>query len=977
MSHGFMSQTLRTSFFKTFLLAFCIWCFQISNVFAQSTGDIAFIGYNSDGDDDFSFVVLEDLPAGTDIFFTDEEWDGSAFGTGEDDIIWNTGGSTISKGTVIVFNDITANGTMTVNVGSIVQGSMNLAGSGEILFAYTSSDGNTRNVDTFIAAITNDSGANLTGTGLTQGSTAVFLTSGVDVAEFEGARDGNTKSGYISEINDIASNWTEDNGSGDQSANVLPFDSSSFTITNPPTLAFASSSYSTTEGDGTVDISVELVQSNSVAVDVYVALLGGSSTADASDLNSYTTKKVSFGSSDTDGATKTVTLTITDDSEYEGLEEAVFKLQNNTTGTIVSPSQTTLSINDNDQPDVFITEYLAAPGSDVNGDATNSSTQDEFIEIYNNEIEPVDISSWTLSDDGTTTQYTFPTDTFIPAKGSVVVFGGGDPGTYTGFFGGAVVFSAGSLSLNNSGDSPTLKDDSGSIIDETTYNSSTNDVSDVRQTLDTDAAFELHTTNGSGNYSPGLTKLQALFNEDLHVNGAAGWRMLSAPVDNWALTNLEDDIPLQGIGTDDDLNIYTDYDGSNFVAPTGTSDQLSSGNGFIVYLFNNTQSGSSELPLTIDINSGTEPSSDVSVSLHAAGDKWNLVGNPFKAPIDVTAITVPSGALASSVGQIWDHASGSYITTTTNGDKVLPWQGFFLQNSTATSITIPTSAKTTATDAQLYKSSPTENTYINFVVTGSDGSGQLMDQSTVLYFNDGATNDWDRYDAEKLSSLSWDYVLMNLKGQRDGKIVSKTQDSRPLKLDGSIHIPVEFQTTLTQGQLDVTWEMKGDIPEEWTMIFHDRNTGKQYDLKAVDKITIPVSAAIQQQQKQKGSAAPGTSVTWASNDENAYEIVISPNETTDIDQPGVEGPDEIKLLPNYPNPFNPSTQISYYLPQKSRVKLAVYNVVGQSVAVLENGVVGAGDHSVTWTATDIPSGIYIYQLEVGGEVFTRKMTLIK
>jgi hypothetical protein len=105
--------------------------------------------------------------------------------------------------------------------------------------------------------------------------------------------------------------------------------------------------------------------------------------------------------------------------------------------------------------------------------------------------------------------------------------------------------------------------------------------------------------------------------------------------------------------------------------------------------------------------------------------------------------------------------------------------------------------------------------------------------------------------------------------------------------------------------------------------------------------------------------------------------VVSPPTTTGFDDPIFEEPNAIKLLPNYPNPFNPSTQIKFFLPEKNRVKLAVYNVVGQKVAELTNGVVAAGEHSVTWTATDVPSGIYIYQLEVGSEVFTRKMTLIK
>lgn len=91
----------------------------------------------------------------------------------------------------------------------------------------------------------------------------------------------------------------------------------------------------------------------------------------------------------------------------------------------------------------------------------------------------------------------------------------------------------------------------------------------------------------------------------------------------------------------------------------------------------------------------------------------------------------------------------------------------------------------------------------------------------------------------------------------------------------------------------------------------------------------------------------------------------------------LENPVGFELFQNYPNPFNPATTISFYLPELAEVKLQVFNVVGQPIATLEQGTLNAGEHQYEWNATGYPSGMYIYQLEVGTKIMTRKMTLVK
>jgi hypothetical protein len=97
--------------------------------------------------------------------------------------------------------------------------------------------------------------------------------------------------------------------------------------------------------------------------------------------------------------------------------------------------------------------------------------------------------------------------------------------------------------------------------------------------------------------------------------------------------------------------------------------------------------------------------------------------------------------------------------------------------------------------------------------------------------------------------------------------------------------------------------------------------------------------------------------------------------------PLAEKVEEFALNANYPNPFNPSTQISYKLADAGAVTLTIYNSVGQHVATLVNEQQQAGEHSITWRAGNLSSGIYFYQIDVnaGEKQFSqrRKMLLIK
>ena len=93
-------------------------------------------------------------------------------------------------------------------------------------------------------------------------------------------------------------------------------------------------------------------------------------------------------------------------------------------------------------------------------------------------------------------------------------------------------------------------------------------------------------------------------------------------------------------------------------------------------------------------------------------------------------------------------------------------------------------------------------------------------------------------------------------------------------------------------------------------------------------------------------------------------------------------PDEPQLQQNAPNPFNSQTVLSYFLPKSGPVRLELFSITGQRVAILHQGPQQAGYHRLRWTAQDregrpLASGIYFYRLETANGILTRKLTLLR
>jgi hypothetical protein len=88
-------------------------------------------------------------------------------------------------------------------------------------------------------------------------------------------------------------------------------------------------------------------------------------------------------------------------------------------------------------------------------------------------------------------------------------------------------------------------------------------------------------------------------------------------------------------------------------------------------------------------------------------------------------------------------------------------------------------------------------------------------------------------------------------------------------------------------------------------------------------------------------------------------------------------PASFRLSPNYPNPFNPSTTITYAVPFQTPVTLKLFNLLGQEVATLVDAIEGPGSKSIRFDARDLPGGVYFYRLQAGSYSATKKLMIVK
>ncbi len=472
------------------------------------------------------------------------------------------------------------------------------------------------------------------------------------------------------------------------------------------------------------------------------------------------------------------------------------------------------------------------------------------------------------------------------------------------------------------------------------------------------------------------------------ISGNAGWRMISIPITGATVSDISDDTAIQGItggsNTGDAANIYynpaSDGTGTDgWTTPTNMSTAWGDGLGIIIYFFDNTTAGSSELPIDLDAT-GSEPSSNVAVSL---SDTFTLIGNPFQSNIEIDDISgnglgvgLLKGGLVSPV-KVWDDANSTYQSFNFNQSLILSeWQAFFLERdetlgTVANTLTIPTSSKTASSaDIEIFsKASTTSWREIDLKLFVQD----KKDFENKLYFTTGSHEGRDSFDGSKLSSLNGSPTIAFVQDFGEGKVLL-SQDARALDPETIQEYFMEINDAGVSGTYELSWPVKKQIPSDWKITLIDLETEAQVNMQVDTSYSFSVEA------KQKRPAVssllpPAVKAKSSDNSDARFKIIVEP--ATAVSNEPADKPITFGLEQNYPNPFNPSTTIKYSVGEAGPVSITVYNVMGQKVAELLNTTRSAGEYQVTWNASNQASGIYYYRLTAPGQVITRQMTLIK
>jgi len=464
---------------------------------------------------------------------------------------------------------------------------------------------------------------------------------------------------------------------------------------------------------------------------------------------------------------------------------------------------------------------------------------------------------------------------------------------------------------------------------------------------------------------------------ELYAEGAqttlsttAGWRMMSSPVSTTYATLLGPVWTQGATGSDSPSNgapnVFTHVSGdSSYTAVSDLGATIPAGQGFIYYHFgkdNYTTPNAAPTTLTV---TGTEHAANTALSpTHGSGVEYAIAGNPFASTIQFDNVT--RGGNGQNKMWVWNPATTTYLTRSsgsgTSTGLIAPFQGFWVEyNGSGSSFTFGSGAKSTGATF-LGKETVTPELTLKL----SDG-----DRSNLVWFGlrENASVGMDELDAAKFIPLANDYLMgYSVAGDKNLDL-----NFLPASATEAIRIPLGYETT-RGGELEWTLDANS-FPTDWMVSIHDAETGTTHPVNADFSLRFAGT---------RSKAAPVNPLEISRNPvfktaatAPRFTLIIDPASSTSTKDDGRGTMDEFALDQNYPNPFNPSTQIRFALRASGLARLTVYDVLGREVAVLVNGTLAAGAHSVTFDASNLTSGVYMYKLEAGGMTQTKRMTLVK
>jgi hypothetical protein len=463
-------------------------------------------------------------------------------------------------------------------------------------------------------------------------------------------------------------------------------------------------------------------------------------------------------------------------------------------------------------------------------------------------------------------------------------------------------------------------------------------------------------TQSTGNNRFDNIQFQAVETKTITLNGSTGYRLLSLPIGG-TFNTLLGDLWTQGFtgadASNGTSNVYVQQGGASFTSLTDQGAAYPAGYGVAVGVFEDddvaTPGIQGGFPKVLSMD-GVENAAPVAITPSFTSDEgsWEyvLAGNPFWSTIDWDL--VEKGADVSETIWVWSPTEGNYISWNGSigdqkGGYVAAGQGFYTAyDGPLSTITFTNDSKSSGGS---FRGKEAEVMAVRLALRDGD-----RENSTWLQFAEDGTFGRDSKDAVKMAPMSASVFQV----YTHERVSEAAMDIHYLPIiTETLELPLALKTSASGEFTLVATDIR--LPEGWDITIRDENTSTSQIVNLNSEYTF------------ESDATP--------NGEPRFTLIVEPLNTTEIgDQKSEIG---FELAQNYPNPFNPSTVIGFQLSVVGEARLTVYDILGREVAILVEGVMQAGSHSVNFDASNITSGVYVYKLEAGGQVMTKRMTLVK
>ncbi|MEP5046713.1 MAG: T9SS type A sorting domain-containing protein [Balneola sp.] len=693
----------------------------------------------------------------------------------------------------------------------------------------------------------------------------------------------------------------------------------SFNLLKAPVILFDESLSSVKENEKKTILNVAIYEHDGSKLTVDVVFDSLYSSLSRNEINGFRSKKINFTGL-IDDAVYEVEVPLEDDKDYEGFETGIFSLQNLSTGRFGDFISHTVMVSDNELPEIKF-EII-------------ENLNKKVLVLHNLESRELDLRDWELVKGDI--KVVFPRNTSLKVGESIVILAGEDQG----LFSNSLLLDNEKAELLNSNGTIHLKNYEGTKIAEVSISKK----EENSNSLVSSGQVNSNSPEGTKGENPNVV---SAISETVNP----GWKTIS----NTALNVSE--FPST------DFFYWNKNEGSFKNVSESSSEEIE--NNILVGYFDEAsakkfaeikkKSLESISGNTLDLNIEATDADENGIIQSTEG--LNLVSNNTSgtfSSVQLTTVLKSRLELTEEISVFKSSPEFGKISALKEDELIFPGDIFWLKFN----VQVP--ERKISLELQELNIDPIieerERGIFELELNGSSKSSNLQ----VSFVEEEASlNKLNLKLNEELYLSDFNELVLaaNLEGNHYDQldIEKDSKHITTLPLDISSDKSGEFEFKVKE------WT---DIPDGWVIQIEDLKEEKIYEIH--DNWSLKFNYSNMSVTESDNVFFPSV--------EDRFVLKMIPKELVDT---GDELPITVELHQNYPNPFNPTTTISFYMPEEGLAKLSVFNIVGQPVAVLLQENKAQGEHSFEWDASDMPSGIYIYQLEVGTKIMTRKMTLVK